>query len=90
MDFMNQKKYFIFLTFYSLLLPIVSNSDLIEFNNQFCTPNNYKPYTGEALEYYKNSDIIFLEGNYHDGYKNGAFIYYYENDLLGIYNNTFL
>ena len=63
----------------SFIFPIILNSELIEFNNKFCTPDNYKPYTGDVQEFYVKNNTLKFEGSYVDGLKNGQFIFYFEN-----------
>ena len=75
----NIQEILIFLFLCCCAYPITINSELIEFNNKFFIPNNYKPFTGDVQDFYSQNNALLLEGSYLNGLKHGQFTYYFEN-----------
>ena len=57
-------KIFSFLILVCYIYPITINSELIEFNNKFFIPDDYKPFNGEVQDFYLKNNALMLEGNY--------------------------
>ena len=66
----------------SLLFPAISSSELTVFNGKSYSPNSYKPYSGDIIDYYENSHFIKIHEKYLNGIKNGEFINYFDNGII--------
>ena len=79
---MNYKVYYLIFLIFSSLFASISISDLTLFNGKSYSPNSYKPYSGDVIDYYENSHFVKVQGKYLNGVKNGEFIFYYDNGII--------